>query len=141
MQYGGTYRYLKRVAEATTSIEVDFLDMAQITFDDLVSVLTPETKLIWLESPTNPLLVVPPLELISSVVRSIPEQDRPLIVVNNTFLSPYWSNPLDLGADIVLQSISKYLNGHSDVIMGALIIRKGLEGRLLQGLKFLQNSS
>lgn len=115
--------------------------MAQITSDDLVSALTPETKLIWLESPTNPLLVVPPLELISSVVRSIPEQDRPLIVVDNTFLSPYWSNPLDLGADIVLQSISKYLNGHSDVIMGALIIRKGLEGRLLKGLKFLQNSS
>jgi cystathionine gamma-lyase len=141
VQYGGTYRYLKRVAEATTSVEVDFLDMAQITFDDLVSVLTPETKLIWLESPTNPLLVVPPLELISSVVRSIPEQDRPLIVVDNTFLSPYWSNPLDLGADIVLQSISKYLNGHSDVIMGALIIRQGLEGRLLKGLKFLQNSS
>jgi cystathionine gamma-lyase len=131
---------LKRVAEATTSVEVDFLDMAQITSDDLASALTPETKLIWLESPTNPLLVVPPLELISSVVRSIPEQDRPLIVVD-TFLSPYWSNPLDLGADIVLQSISKYLNGHSDVIMGALIIRKGLEGRLLKGLKFLQNSS
>lgn len=129
------------MAEATTSVEVDFLDMAQITSDDLASALTPETKLLWLESPTNPLLVVPPLELISSVVRSIPEQDRPLIVVDNTFLSPYWSNPLDLGADIVLQSISKYLNGHSDVIMGALIIRKGLEGRLLQGLKFLQNSS
>jgi cystathionine gamma-lyase len=127
------------VAEATTSVEIDFLDMAQITSDDLASALTPETKLIWLES--NPLLVVPPLELISSIVRSIPEQDRPLIVVDNTFLSPYWSNPLDLGADIVLQSISKYLNGHSDVIMGALIIRKGLEGRLLKGLKFLQNSS
>lgn len=129
------------MAEATTSVEVDFLDMAQITSHDLASALTPETKLIWLESPTNPLLVVPPLELISSIVRSIPEQDRPLIVVDNTFLSPYWSNPLDLGADIVLQSISKYLNGHSDVIMGALIIRKGLEDRLLKGLKFLQNSS
>lgn len=140
-QYGGTYRYLKRVAEATTSIEVDFLDMSNLTLSDLSSCLTPTTRLIWLESPTNPLLVVPPLQLISSYIRSLAEESRPLVVVDNTFLSPYWSNPLELGADVVLQSISKYLNGHSDVIMGALIVKKGLEGRMVRGLKFLQNSS
>jgi cystathionine gamma-lyase len=129
------------VAEATTSVEVDFLDMSDISAKDLTSSLTPATKLIWLESPTNPLLVVPPLGLISSVIKNLPENERPLIVVDNTFLSPYWSNPLELGADIVLHSLSKYLNGHSDVIMGGLVIRKGLEGRLIKGLKFLQNSS
>jgi len=140
-QYGGTYRYLKRVAEATTSVEVDFLDMSSISSSDLLDSLTPQTKLIWLESPTNPLLVLPPLELISSALRTIPEEHRPLVVVDNTFLSPYWSNPLELGADVVLHSLSKYLNGHSDVIMGALVVRKGLEGKLAKGLRFLQNSS
>ena len=139
--YGGTYRYLKRVAEATTSVEVDFLDMAHITADDFVNSLTPETKVVWIESPTNPLLVVPPLELFTQVLQSMPEDRRPILVVDNTFLSPYWSNPLDFGADIVLHSISKYINGHSDVIMGALVVRKGLEDRLVKGLRFLQNSS
>jgi cystathionine gamma-lyase len=115
--------------------------MSSISSSDLLDSLTPQTKLIWLESPTNPLLVLPPLELISSALRTIPEEHRPLVVVDNTFLSPYWSNPLELGADVVLHSLSKYLNGHSDVIMGALVVRKGLEGKLAKGLRFLQNSS
>jgi cystathionine gamma-lyase len=86
------------------------------------------------------MLILPPITLIRQIVDSLPEARRPLILVDNTFLSPYWSNPLTLGADVVLHSISKYINGHSDVIMGALSIRQGLGERLSQGLRFLQNS-
>jgi cystathionine gamma-lyase len=86
------------------------------------------------------MLILPPITLIHEIVNSLPEARRPLILVDNTFLSPYWSNPLTLGADVVLHSISKYINGHSDVIMGALSIRQGLGAKLSQGLRFLQNS-
>jgi cystathionine gamma-lyase len=86
------------------------------------------------------MLILPPLSLISEILSSIPETRRPILVVDNTFLSPYYSNPLTLGADVVLHSISKYINGHSDVIMGALVIRRGLGEKLSRGLRFLQNS-
>jgi cystathionine gamma-lyase len=86
------------------------------------------------------MLILPPLSLISEILSSIPESHRPILLVDNTFLSPYYSNPLTLGADVALHSISKYINGHSDVIMGALVVRRGLGEKLSRGFRFLQNS-
>lgn len=143
---------------------IDFIDLANASEGEILKAIKPDTKvcypssshssckstdsytpshfrqLIWLEAPSNPLLTIPPLSFITRTIRSLPESQRPLILVDNTFLSPYWSNPLTLGADLVLHSISKYLGGHSDVIMGGLIVRKGL-GEVVRGLRFLQNAS
>ncbi|KAJ9111734.1 hypothetical protein QFC19_001095 [Naganishia cerealis] len=142
--YGGTYRYLARVAKTTGNLEASFLDFDQVGEAGIRSAIRRNTKrkqIVWIESPTNPMLILPPLTLISEILHSIPEAHRPILLVDNTFLSPYYSNPLTLGADVALHSISKYINGHSDVIMGALVIRKGSAQRLSQGFRFLQNSS
>ncbi|KAJ9109966.1 hypothetical protein QFC20_003166 [Naganishia adeliensis] len=139
--YGGTYRYLARVAKSTGNLEASFVDFDKAGEAGIREAIKENTKIIWIESPTNPMLILPPITLIYEIVNSLPEARRPLILVDNTFLSPYWSNPLTLGADVVLHSISKYINGHSDVIMGALSIRQGLGAKLSQGLRFLQNSS
>ncbi|KAJ9121773.1 hypothetical protein QFC22_002395 [Naganishia vaughanmartiniae] len=139
--YGGTYRYLARVAKSTGNLEASFLDFDKAGEAGIRNAIKRNTKIVWIESPTNPMLILPPLSLISEILYSIPEAQRPILLVDNTFLSPYYSNPLTLGADVVLHSISKYINGHSDVIMGALVIRRGLGEKLSRGFRFLQNSS
>ena len=112
--------------------------------------LTDLPQVIWLEVPTNPLLLVPPLPLIASIVDSLPQHARPVIVVDTTFLSPFYITPLIPAtpdslplADVVLTSLSKYSGGHSDIILGSLTISpRTAQSRpdLLRGLRFLQNS-
>jgi len=109
-----------------------------------------DSQLIWLEVPTNPLLLVPPLPLIASIVHSLPAATRPLVIVDSTFLSPFYITPLIPNsqnspplADIVLTSLSKYSGGHSDIILGSLTVSSAtrhLRPDLLKGLRFLQNS-
>jgi len=127
--YGGTHRYFTKVASAhgvratfTTSIETDIASMIQ---DD--------TKLIWVESPSNPTLTLVDIEKVAAVAH----ERGVLVVVDNTFLSPYIQNPLDHGADIVLHSVTKYINGHSDVLMGVIAYNDPV---VHERLLYLQNA-
>ena len=129
--YGGSYRLIKRIYEKF-GIHGRFMDMTQTA--DIVSYITPSTRLSWLETPTNPMLNIIDIEAVCNMAK----QKGILVCVDNTFASPYLQNPLDLGADIVLHSASKYLAGHSDVILGAIITRSQ---ELADQLHFIQNAS
>jgi cystathionine gamma-lyase len=129
--YGGSYRLLVRVY-GPMGIKSNYINMTNL---DLVkSSIRPETKLIWLETPTNPTLQIIDIKAICDIAKAhnIP------VAVDNTFASPYLQNPLALGASIVHHSITKYIAGHSDVIMGGLITN---DATLSERLKFLQNAS
>ncbi|SCU78881.1 LAME_0A06238g1_1 [Lachancea meyersii CBS 8951] len=129
--YGGTHRYFTKVANAH-GVETTFTnDLVQ----ELPKLVKDNTKLVWIESPTNPTLKVTDIALVSETVRKI--NPEILLVVDNTFLSPYLSNPLNFGADIVVHSATKYINGHSDVVMGVLATNNE---SLHQKLQFLQNA-
>jgi cystathionine gamma-lyase len=128
--YGGTYRLFRRVLEPL-GISFSFVDGS-----DLQAVersVTERTRMIWLESPTNPLLKLVDIEAVSKLARA----RQALVVVDNTFMSPYFQRPLSLGADIVVHSATKYLGGHSDVIGGALVVNRD---DLRERLAFLQNA-
>lgn len=131
--YGGTFRLIDKVRRKTAALDVDFVD-----FTDLAAVeaaIRPETKLLWVETPTNPLLKIVDLEGIAALARG-----RGLLtVVDNTFCSPYLQRPLELGIDIVVHSTTKYLNGHSDMVGGVAVVRQ--EGEVRDRLKFLQNAT
>ena len=129
--YGGSYRLIKRIYEKF-GIHGRFMDMTQTA--DIVSYITPSTRLSWLETPTNPMLNIIDIEAVCNMAK----QKGILVCVDNTFASPYLQNPLDLGADIVLHSATKYLAGHSDVILGAIITRSQ---ELADQLHFIQNAS
>lgn len=139
--YGGTFRYLSRVAKSVSGVAVDYVDFNAAGEQGIRDAIRPDTKIVWLESPTNPTLVLPPIQEIARILSTLDTPSRPLLLVDNTFLSPYWSNPLTLGADVVLHSLSKYINGHSDVVGGALIVKQGLEESVGNGFRFLQNAS
>ncbi|MDP4207008.1 MAG: aminotransferase class I/II-fold pyridoxal phosphate-dependent enzyme, partial [Bacteroidota bacterium] len=128
--YGGTYRLLTEVFEPL-DIKFTFTDFSDI--EGLKKAFTPSTKLVWIETPTNPLLKIFDIELISE----ISHQHNTLVVVDNTFLSPYFQKPLLFGADVVVHSTTKYINGHSDVIGGAVITNSQ---ELYEKVKFYQNS-
>ncbi|NBV49589.1 PLP-dependent transferase [bacterium] len=129
--YGGTSR-LFRTVWARHGVETTFADLAQ---HDLAAFIRPKTKMIWIETPTNPLLKIIDIERVVKQARQL--NPKPLVVVDNTFASPYFQRPLELGADVVLHSTTKYLNGHSDVVGGALAFN-GSE--LRQKLHHIQNS-
>jgi cystathionine beta-lyase/cystathionine gamma-synthase len=113
--YGGTYRLIKEIMEPM-NIRFTFTDF---TSPELIEkAFLPETKMVWIETPTNPLLIIFDIELIASICR----KRKVLSVVDNTFSSPYFQKPLNLGADIVVHSTTKYINGHSDLIGGAVIV-------------------
>ncbi|KAH0835053.1 Cys/Met metabolism PLP-dependent enzyme-domain-containing protein [Lanmaoa asiatica] len=135
--YGGTFRYLKRVASETQALEVSFVDLEGADDDAILASFRPNTKLVWIETPTNPTLRLVDIPRIVSLARSHPS--RPLVVVDNTFLSPFYQSPLLLGADVVTHSLTKYINGHTDVIMGAAILPVR-HAALAQRLRFLQNA-
>ncbi|KAJ2927801.1 hypothetical protein H1R20_g9290, partial [Candolleomyces eurysporus] len=141
--YGGTYRYLKRVASEIQSIEVTLLDLETVDEEVIRENIQTNTKLIWLESPTNPTLKLMDVSRIAQIAQSHPS--KPLLLVDNTFLSPFYSSPLLLGADVVLHSLTKYVNGHSDVVMGALILPPSSSSPRLKAfkdkLRFLQNAT
>ncbi|MFZ1791684.1 MAG: cystathionine gamma-synthase [Saprospiraceae bacterium] len=128
--YGGSYRLMTKVF-AKYGIVFHFCDMANP--DNVSAFLNNKTKMLWIETPTNPMLNVVDIASICALVK-----DKGILtVVDNTFASPYLQTPLDLGADIVLHSATKYLGGHSDVIHGALIVKST---ELSQKLHFLQNA-
>ncbi len=129
--YGGTYRLFKRVLE-DKGISTSFVDTRDP--DRVAAALTPQTRLIWLETPTNPMLKLADIRAISKVAH----RHGALLVVDNTFASPACQRPLELGADIVLHSTTKYLGGHSDVVGGALIVN---DDDIAQRLRFVQNAA
>jgi len=112
--YGGTYRLLAAL-HAQGTLVVDFVDQSDAAA--LQKALQPRTNLVWIETPSNPLLRVVDIRAISEAAHAV----GALAVVDNTFLSPIWQQPLELGADLVMHSTTKYLNGHSDVVGGAVI--------------------
>lgn len=128
--YGGTYRIMVRVFQ-TFGLTFKF-----VSLDDpanLENALTPNTKMVWIETPTNPLLRIVDIVAIAQQTQA----KGITLVVDNTFASPYLQNPLDLGADIVMHSVTKYLGGHSDTVMGAIVTN---DDDAAQQLKFIQNA-
>jgi cystathionine gamma-lyase len=129
--YGGTFRLFERVRKSTASLSVTYADLSDP--EKFAASITPATKLVWIETPTNPLLKIVDIEAIAAIAR----KRGVLVGCDNTFASPYCQRPLDLGADIVMHSATKYLAGHSDVIGGVLVVKDKDLGERLQ---FLQNS-
>lgn len=128
--YGGTYRLFTKVFE---KFGIKFVYTDTTNSNNVAAAISPKTKLIWLETPTNPLMNVSDIAAIASVAKKA----GALLCVDNTFASPCLQNPLDLGADIVMHSATKYLSGHSDVIQGALVMN---DPALREKLYFIQKS-
>ncbi|MBX2914960.1 MAG: cystathionine gamma-synthase [Cyclobacteriaceae bacterium] len=128
--YGGSYRMFKRVYEKF-GIKFHFIDLTKS--ENLIPYLNSKTKLLWLETPSNPLMRIIDIEACAALAK----KNNVWVAVDNTFASPYLQNPLALGADIVMHSVTKYLGGHSDVIMGALVVN---DDQLYQELSFIANS-
>jgi cystathionine beta-lyase/cystathionine gamma-synthase len=128
--YGGTYRLFSKVFER---FGIRFIYVNQQDIKNIEAEIRPATKLIWVETPTNPLMNIADIEAITTIAR----KHGILTCVDNTFASPYLQNPLTLGADIVMHSVTKYLGGHSDVIQGALIMN---DKDLREKLYFIQKS-
>ncbi|KAI7906409.1 Cys/Met metabolism PLP-dependent enzyme-domain-containing protein [Cokeromyces recurvatus] len=128
--YGGTYRYFTKVA-AHIGIETTFVNLSDPA--NIESYFKPNTKLVWIETPTNPTLRVIDIKAIAERTHA----HGAILVVDNTFMSPYFQNPLSLGADIVVHSVTKYINGHSDVVMGVAVTSNE---EWYNKLAFMQNS-
>jgi cystathionine beta-lyase/cystathionine gamma-synthase len=129
--YGGTYRLFDRVWKRH-GIEFSFVDCTDSA--GVEAAFKPQTRLVWLETPTNPLMQLADIRDIAARAR----RRGITVAVDNTFMTPYFQRPLELGADVVMHSVTKYLNGHSDMVGGALVTRD--EG-LAEKLRFLQNAS
>jgi cystathionine gamma-lyase len=124
--YGGTQRYFRRIVQPAHGIQIDFCDMAgNIPFQE-------NTKLLWLETPTNPTLKITDIAYVSTMTKA----RNCILAVDNTFCSPYFQNPLDHGADLVVHSVTKYIGGHSDVVMGVVCTNSD---DLYKRLRFVQN--
>jgi cystathionine gamma-synthase len=130
--YGGTFRLFDKILRRF-GLNFTFADTTDP--ENLAEALSPLTKIVWLESPTNPYLAVTDIRAVAEIVNSHP--NKPLLVVDNTFATPYLQRPLDLGADLVVHSMTKYLGGHSDVVGGAII---GKDKELGEKLAYLQNA-
>ena len=129
--YGGTYRLFTKVFEKF-HIKFHFVGMENV--EQIEHHVNAKTKLIWVETPTNPMLNIIDIKAVANVA----QQHKILLAVDNTFATPYLQQPLDLGADIVMHSATKYLGGHSDVVMGALVVK---DKALAEQLYFIQNAS
>jgi cystathionine gamma-lyase len=131
--YGGSYRLFERVRRRTAGLDFSLVDMSSL--DAIEAAITPKTKMIWVETPTNPMLKLVDLAGVAAVAKR-----RGLIsVADNTFASPYVQRPLELGFDIVVHSVTKYLNGHSDMVGGVSVV--GDNAELAAQLRFLQNAT
>ncbi len=128
--YGGSYRIFTKIF-ANYGIVFKFVDMSDI--DAVKAAVNAKTKMVWVETPTNPLLRIIDIEVMCQIGHSV----GAIVVVDNTFSSPYLQNPSNFGADIVMHSATKYINGHSDVVMGVLCIN---DTELNEKLAFIQNS-
>ncbi|KAK3892539.1 hypothetical protein Pcinc_003615 [Petrolisthes cinctipes] len=129
--YGGTNRYFRNVA-SRLGYEIDFVDASDPK--KVEAALKPNTKMVWTETPTNPTMKIVDIAAVSAIVK---KHGGSFMVVDNTFMSPYFQRPLDLGADIVMSSATKYINGHTDVIMGTVCTNRD---DLHEQLRFLQNA-
>lgn len=129
--YGGTYRSFTKIY-SRFGLGFHFTDMTRP--ENISALINSKTKMIWVETPTNPMLNIIDIEAVAAISKA----HQLLLVVDNTFASPYLQNPLDLGADIVLHSATKYLGGHSDVVSGALIVK---DAELADRLYFIQNGN
>jgi cystathionine gamma-lyase len=128
--YGGTFRIFDKVFKRL-GIEYTFVDLADPS--KLEAAIRPNTKILWLETPTNPMLKILDISALSAVAK----KHGVITVVDNTFMSSYFQKPLDLGADVVVHSVTKYMNGHSDVVGGVLATNND---KLYDDLKFMQNA-
>jgi cystathionine gamma-lyase len=131
--YGGSYRLFENVRRRSAGLEVSFVDLTDLKA--LAAALTPKTRLIWIETPTNPLLKLVDLAAVAALARA----RGILTVCDNTFATPYIQRPLEHGIDVVMHSTTKFLNGHSDSIGGAAIVRAGAT-ELAERLGYLQNA-
>ncbi len=129
--YGGTYRLFTKIYEAF-GIKFHFVPMGDL--ETVKAVVNANTRLIWVETPTNPMMNIIDIEAMSKIAKGA----GALLAVDNTFATPALQLPLDLGADIVMHSVTKYLGGHSDVVMGALVVK---DKALSERMYFIQNSS
>lgn len=129
--YGGSYRLLRTVYNKF-GIQSDFIDMADL--DAVSNGIKENTRLLWLETPTNPLINLIDIKAVAAMGK----ERGILVCVDNTFATPFLQNPLDLGADLITHSITKYIAGHSDVVMGAVVVN---DEDLADQLRFIQNGS
>lgn len=129
--YGGTNRYFRQVA-SKYNIETTFVDATKP--ENVMNALKPNTRMVWIETPTNPTMQMVDIKAVCELAH---QQPNVFVVVDNTFMTPYFQRPLDLGADLVLHSLTKYMNGHSDVVMGAVVTNSE---SLCDKLRFLQNA-
>jgi cystathionine gamma-lyase len=130
--YGGTFRLFERVRRRSAGLDFSWVDLTDAA--KFEAAITPRTKLVWIETPTNPLLKIVDIAAIAKIAK----QHGLLVVVDNTFCSPMVQRPLEHGADIVMHSATKYLNGHSDMVGGMLVV--GDDADMAEKLAFLQNS-
>lgn len=130
--YGGTYRLFENVKRNSAGLEVSYVDMMNL--ETVKQAIRPETRLIWCESPSNPLLKLVDMKAIANLAR----EKRLMTVMDNTFATPFNQRPLEFGFDITLHSVTKYLNGHSDVVAGVLVV--GDNPELAARLRFIQKS-
>jgi len=128
--YGGTYRLFTKVHERY-GLKFHFTGMQSA--DDIKGLINENTKMIWVETPTNPTMNIIDIEAFAKVAK----EHGLILVADNTFASPYLQNPLDLGADIVMHSVTKYIGGHSDLVMGFLALN---DDKMREDLGFIQNS-
>lgn len=130
--YGGTYRLFERVRRRSAGLDFSWVDLTDPAAFE--AAIQPNTRMVWIETPTNPLLKLVDIERISAIAR----KRGLLVVVDNTFASPLLQRPLELGAHIVMHSATKYLNGHSDIVGGMVVVGDDVE--LAEKLAFLQNA-
>ena len=130
--YGGSYRLFENVRKRSSGLDFSFVDLSDPAA--LEAAIRPNTKMIWVESPTNPMLRLVDLQAIAAIAK----KHKLIAVADNTFASPYVQKPLDHGFDIVIHSMTKYLNGHSDMVGGIAVVREG--SPLRQPLAYLQNA-
>ncbi len=129
--YGGTYRYMTKILNRR-NIDVTFVDTSNL--DEVKESIRPETKAIYIETPTNPLLKVSDIAALAAIAKA----SDLLFIVDNTFNTPYWQTPIELGANIVIHSATKYLGGHSDVVAGLVVVD---DEELGEDIHFIQNGS
>jgi cystathionine beta-lyase/cystathionine gamma-synthase len=130
--YGGTFRLFDKVKTRTSNLQLDFVDMTDIS--QIKAVIRPNTRMIWIETPSNPMLKIVDIAAIATLAK----QHNILTVVDNTFATPWLQKPLEFGIDIVVHSATKYLNGHSDVIGGVVVV--GDSAELADRIAFLHNA-
>lgn len=130
--YGGTFRLFDKVRGRSAGLNFSYVDLAELSA--IEAAITPKSRMIWIETPSNPMLKLVDIKAVAAIAK----QHNMIVVVDNTFATPYNQRPLEMGADIVMHSATKYLNGHSDMVGGIAVV--GDNEELVEKMLFLQNS-